>query len=393
MLIRGVWLCGLALVSAATAQSESPKDRGYLLGVAKDTWRCIASLEAPNSGLPYDNSQRGDATSVSNIGIYLTSVIAAEKLGFITHHDAVNRLERTLTTLEKLKQWHGFQQTWNSVTTLQPGSNDPWISVLDSGNLCAGLLTVAGAYPEEKSRALRLWVKTDWAYFFDNQKKMLVGGFNTKTNSFNANWHLDTLGTDAFLAQFFAVATGAAPVSFYDQLVRRKISWEGQSFLWPGMEGGGLFMQYISGLWLDLQGTELGNSGEAFARAQVAHSHSLGSPVWGWSASDNPDGGYLGWASLKDEVVTPHACVLPIDSMPKETVTNLKKLEELGARSEDMGFFDAYNWKTHKVARNFLVLDQGMLLISLANHLSHNCIRQAFQSNEVVRRGRELCHL
>lgn len=136
-------------------------------------------------------------------------------------------------------------------------------------------------------------------------------------------------------------------------------------------------MQYISGLWANLDKTELGESGLRFAKAQIHHAKTLGSPVWGWSASDNPDGGYLGWNSLKEEVVTPHACVLPVQSMPDLTVANLKKLESLGVRSADEGFYDAYNWKTGKVAKKFLVLDQGMILLSLANYLEGNCIRKA----------------
>ena len=365
-------------------------DGAYLKTLARDTWHCIASLEASRSGRPYDNSTRGEFTSVSNSGIYLTSVVSAETMGFITQSEASSRIERTLAGLEKLKTWFGFQQSWNSVLDLEPSKSDTAVSILDSANLCAGLLTVVRMHPEVAIRARRLFRAHDWGQFYDAKQTTLLGGYDTKKQEFNSKWHLDALGTDAALAQFFSVATGGAPISYWQSLKRGQVDWEGEKFLWPGWEGGGLFMQYISGLWLDLKDTELGNSGQAFADAQVKHMKTLGSPVWGWSACNNPDGGYLGWASLKAEVVTPHASVLSIATTTQSTIANLHALEQLGARSETDGFYDSYNWKTKKFSKTFLILDQGMILISLTNYLKANAIRAAFQSDPTVQKGRKL---
>lgn len=77
-------------------------DREYLAGLARDTWRCIAKMEAP-SGLPYDNSDRGEYTSVSNIGIYLSCVVGAEKLKLISHAEAIERVQRTLSATKNLR--------------------------------------------------------------------------------------------------------------------------------------------------------------------------------------------------------------------------------------------------------------------------------------------------
>ena len=152
-------------------------------------------------------------------------------------------------------------------------------------------------------------------------------------------------------------------------------------------------MQFIGGLWLDLKDTEIGRSGAAYAQAQIIHAKALHAPVWGWSASTEPQGGYLGWAGLKDEVVTPHATALAIQINPTEAVSNLRKFEDLGVRSPDKGFYDAYNWKNKAVSKQFLMLDQGMLFISLANHLQTDCIRAAFNSAPLVRRGISLTKL
>jgi hypothetical protein len=153
----------------------------------------------------------------------------------------------------------------------------------------------------------------------------------------------------------------------------------------PGWQGGGLFMQYINGLWLDDRHTLMGQSAQNFAFAQMQH----GSP-WGWSASDSPSGEYIGWGKLRDEIVTPHACVLALQDFPAEVVANLRTLEKMGARKKGLGFVDAIDVKTGKIADNFLVLDQSMLFLSLANYLHDNCVRQWFQRDPAVQRGRQL---
>lgn len=375
--------------SLGFAQSPlSAADKQYLRELASDTWRCIAELADAETGLPYDNSDRGEFTSVSNIGIYVSCVAAAEKLKLIDHGEAVARLKMTIGSVETLKTWHGFQQSWNSVKTLQPATHDTAISILDTGNLAAGLINIANAVPEVAARSRKLLKALDWGWFYDKSKDALFGGFDTKTGIMNAQWHLSALGTDAELALFLAVAYGSAPASIWSKLDRSTEEKYGYRYLKPGWQGGGLFMQFISGIWLDNRGTILGESARQFAAAQIEHAKRIGAPVWGWSACDNPAGGYLGWGAMKDEVVTPHASALAISLFPKEVVANLRKLESLGVRSKDRGFYDAYDWKSKKTSGLFLVLDQGMLFLSLVNALEKDWVRAAFQREPAVQYGR-----
>lgn len=381
----------LAAKSPATCRQADPltsEDRAYLRDLARDTWRCIAGLEHPETGLPYDNSDKGEFTSVSNIGFYLSSVAAAERLGFIRHEEAVARLKKTLASVLKLQKWRGFQQCWNSVLTLQPATHDTAISILDSGNLAASLLAVAQMTPEVSEPSRRLFKAMEWKWFYDPAAEALFGGYDTKTGVMNPRWHLSALGTDAELALFLAVASGQAPASIWSKLDTSRESRYGFEYLKPGWQGGGLFMQFISGIWLDNRGTLMEKSAKSFAAAQIEHAKRVGSPVWGWSASDNPAGGYLGWGALIDEVVTPHASVLAIEHFPREVVFNLRAIEKLGARSRGQGFFDAINTKSRLCSKKFLMLDQGMLLLSLTNFLENGAVRAAFQQDPAVQSGR-----
>lgn len=378
---------GLAGQSSATLSAE---DSAYLRSLAHDTWHCVAAMAEPETGLPYDNASRGEFTSVSNIGIYLSSVCAAKEMGLIDTGEAERRAAKTLESLEKLKTWHGFAQCWNSVTKLQPAKHDPWISLLDTGNYAAGLIVASQTFPSLRKRFHALFEAMDWAWFYDRTQKALIGGYDTSNATFNTKWHLAVLGTDAELAQFFAIARGAAPPSFWDTLDRSTEDRYGQTYLKPGWQGGGLFMQFISGLWLNNRGTFLGRSSRAFAAAQIAHGKAIGSPVWGWSACDNPAGGYLGWGALKDEVVTPHASVLAIEHFPADVVANLKALEKLGLRTPNDGFLDSVNVISGEKSKQFLMLDQGMLFLSLANFLHNDWVRMQFQAHPTVQKGRRL---
>ena len=357
-------------------------DADYRREVARDTWRCIASLEETSTGLPYDNSDRAAETSVSNIGFYLVSVLCAREWGFIDKKEESQRLDRTLTSLERLPTWFGFNQSWNNVKSLQPGQGDRWVSVLDSGNLCAALVTVAEARPEFCLRATKLFERHDWKSFW--RGNFLVGGYDVGNKAFNEKWRLDALATDATFAQLFSVGTGTAPKDFAQTLRRDQVRFAGQSVMWPAQEGGGLFMQAMPRLFLGLNGSDLSESTKRYILAQAAHAKELNAPAWGWSACDDPAGGYLGWAHLKDSVITPHASGLAMRVNPRAATENLRALERLGARSPRNGFYDAYDWKTGKASSKFLVLDQSMMLIGLTTTLPDDPVYVWFTRAKVV---------
>src|SRR4051794_27829855 len=93
----------------------SDADRATLLRYARDTWRSFDELALP-SGLPADalvRTERGWSrslthTSPTNIGAYLWSVLAAERLRLIGPEEARGRLDRTLRSLAAMDRTHGF---------------------------------------------------------------------------------------------------------------------------------------------------------------------------------------------------------------------------------------------------------------------------------------------
>ena len=120
--------------------------------------------------------------------------------------------------------------------------------------------------------------------------------------------------------------------------------------------------------------------------------------MWGWSASAGPRGGYLGWGNIIDSVVTPHASALAINLYPQEVVSNLRMLEKLGARKpyeyqgkmHEFGFRDSIDVCSGDVADGYLILDQAMLFLSLANFLEDGIVWKTFAKSGLVKNGLRL---
>ncbi|MFH1369488.1 MAG: glucoamylase family protein [Elusimicrobiota bacterium] len=388
-----------SIAVAAIKQELSQDDQAYLLGIAKDTWASIDYLVEPKTGLPYDISRKKPTyTSVSNIGIYLAAVSIAVEMNFINRNDAVQRVSKALDSVEKFPVWNGFTQSWHDVLTLQPNTEDTWISILDSGNLAAGFIVARQEFPELKNRISKLLEAMDWSKVYNAKRQLMIGGYDMKAGKLNNNWLLNVMGTDARAAFITAIGSGKVPPEMWKKISKGMEIKYGVKYYKPGWMGGGLFMQLIDSCFFDMRYTELWKSAAAFTYAQMFHAKVINSPIWGWSASDSPNEGYLGINRLRDYVATPHASVLPISIFPEESVANLKKLEELGARQEyeadgkkyAFGFRDSIDFVKGQPTNTYLILDQGMLFLSLCNYLSGGKIWELSNRDPIIKNARKL---
>jgi hypothetical protein len=68
----------------------------------------MAAMTDARTGLPADarstDGTRSRQTSTTNIGAYLWSAVAAERLGITHHGELVRRLRRTVGTLERMER-------------------------------------------------------------------------------------------------------------------------------------------------------------------------------------------------------------------------------------------------------------------------------------------------
>jgi len=376
------------------------EDIEYLTELAHDTFECLLYFVNQETGLPYDSSSREPFTSITNIGLYLASLCAGYKMGFIEETEALDRITKTLESLGRIPRWHGFPITWVDVSTLSRYFSDPMSYADHVGNLLAGLIVTKETFPQFRDWIESYIAQMDFGFTYDEKTGWLKGGWDPERGDFAikqpwGDWYYNFLAADTRIFSFYGVASGKIPRRHWDSLKRDYIIWEGEKIYYPGWEGGGLFMQYLPGIFLNEEGTKMKESARAFARAQIKHKDVLGYPGWGWSACEAPDGRYLGWGTLKDEVITPHASLLAIEDFPMEVIANLKELEKFGVRAPfveegkeyNFGFRDSYNVRTGETSEKYLILDQAMIFLSLANFLTGGFLRNAFSSDPIIQAG------
>ncbi len=116
--------------------------------IARKTWRFFEEfMNEKNHYLPPDNYQtdppRGLAyrTSPTNIGLGLLSVLSARDFGFIPTTAMIDRIEKTISTMETIDTWNGHLPNWIDTRTLQ-SLRPTYISTVDSGNLLTYLITL-----------------------------------------------------------------------------------------------------------------------------------------------------------------------------------------------------------------------------------------------------------
>ncbi len=389
-------------------------DIEYLNGVYSATFNCLTYFVEENTGLPHDVSNSYNPTSISNIGFYIAALAVGSKTGLISEEAAIEKITLTLKSLEIIDKWHGFPITWVNRQTLRRGFGPSFSYADHVGNLVCGMLVVEGIYPEEFKGRIKKFIKQmRFKTTYDKGKGWLKGGYNLAQQNFDikqawGDWYYNLLASDTRQFSLIGITLGQIPSKHWGKLNRDISPWgkldkefrdacSSDVYYAPGMEGGGLFMQYMPGIFLPEKNLPLGMSARNIAKVQIEFSKKMGYyPLWGVSASESADGeSYIGWGNLKMHVVTPHASVLAISDFPREVVKNLKLLESKGMRpvyeesgqEYDFGFTDAYDIDTGITSERYLSLDQGMLFLSLANFLHDNIVRESFCSSKIGKKA------
>lgn len=401
-MIKKLVLASLFLMTATAAAQPlfsaekyklSPEDRKYLETLMKATWDYCDYYIAPQTGFPYDSNTPAKDTNTTNIGLYLADLAVAHHLGYVTKEHAIARVRKILDSLNKIENWNGLYKNildTEGETKAKPGESN----ISDYNKLPAGVIMIKQEIPELNKECTAFLNRINWSVFYAPSIDGIYYAYDVANKKPLYPVHISR-GEDKLLGAFMTVASGGVPASTWDHHALTMEDRYGFKYLQPGWNGGGLFMQFICGIFLDERGTVLGYSAANFAFAQIVHAEYINSPVWGWSASFEPDGGYLGFNSLKDEVITPHASALAIELFPEHSIRNLKRLEKLGARPKqkaggkerDFGFRDAYNTQMNIPTQCYLVLDQSMLFLSLANFLEDGIVRKIFAKDPVVQNG------
>ncbi|MBI2167567.1 MAG: DUF3131 domain-containing protein [Candidatus Omnitrophica bacterium] len=423
----------------AVKKEFSSDDRAFLLEVARDTWRFFDQIVDQEHALPLDTVQLGktkpvdeatwvgDYTNVTNIGLYLMALVSAHDLGFISREVSIARIKKTLDTLDRLETHEsGFLYNYYDTTTLERTTY--FVSLVDSGWLAAGLYVVKNAFPEVfGERVGTMLSKANFSFFYDSVERQMRHGYYDHLGVYS-DYNYGPLYSESRAISFMAIGRGDVPKEhWFLGLVRtfpENYAWQVQpprnrverttlGFTYPGGHyewndlkyvpswGGAAFEALMPVLVLEEKGLApkgLGLNDVRHVQGQIRYAvEELGLPVWGMSPSSVPEGGYsefgatpFGTKGYPAGIVTPHASALALEFAPEAVVQNLRRLIKLYDIYGEYGFYDAVNVKTGLVARKYLALDQGMILIAINNYLNDGAIRRRFHADSAMKQAEEI---
>ncbi|WP_333679353.1 glucoamylase family protein [Dyella sp.] len=149
-----LWFVGPVVVRWSSERRKdasfapSRRQKRFLRALSRRIWAFFETyVGAEDNWLPPDNVQEVPATVVAhrtsptNIGLSLLSCLAAYDFGYITAGRMLERVAKTVQTLQGMSRYRGHLYNWYDTVTLQPLAPH-YVSSVDSGNLAAHLLVL-----------------------------------------------------------------------------------------------------------------------------------------------------------------------------------------------------------------------------------------------------------
>ena len=213
--------------AGAATSGLSAAQRETLLGYAEHTWASFVAMTHAETGLPADSLAADGTpsiqTSTTNIGAYMWSTVVAERLGFITHAQALARLDKTLDSLETMERhqpsgqyFNWYDHTNGEVLTVWPPNGDPVVPILssvDNGWLATGIRVVANAVPELSERAGALFDSMHFGFYYRPDVNRILFHYAPSTGA--APCCYDTIVSESRIASYIGIATGELPAKEY----------------------------------------------------------------------------------------------------------------------------------------------------------------------------------
>jgi Putative glucoamylase/Protein of unknown function (DUF3131) len=215
---------------AGTIQTQSglsSADGQTLRDYAAATWQSFVAMVDPNSGLPADklgtDGTQSVETSTTNIGAYLWSTLVAERLGIIAHAEAVQRMTKTIGTLETMERHQPSGQFYNwydhrtgAKLTVWPPTGEPLTPILssvDNGWLATGLRLVSRGVPELAGRAGALFDSMNFGFYYRPNVNRIAFYYAPDTGESPCCY--DTIVSESRIASYVGIAKGELPPKEY----------------------------------------------------------------------------------------------------------------------------------------------------------------------------------
>ncbi len=228
VLIVAVLACLFPALTATSGTASHESDQARLHRYADATWRSFVAMVDTPSGLPtdqlYADGHTDVQTSTTNIGAYLWSAVAAERLGIIGHGELRDPALRDGHA--RWRAWSATRPTASSTTgtttatapSSPPGRRpatplDPILSSVDNAWLATGLRIVRNAVPELSARVGAIYDSMDFGFYYVPDKNRILFHYSPAQGTGPCCY--DTVVSESRIADYIGIAKGELPRKEY----------------------------------------------------------------------------------------------------------------------------------------------------------------------------------
>jgi hypothetical protein len=387
------------------ATSLAPEDDQFLDDLERLTACYFWEQTNPETGIIKDRcdlqgNDDGIVGSIAATGFGLTALCIAQKRGFLTLPDALNRVLATLRSLwSQLPNHRGFFYHWANINT---GERvwDAEISSVDTSILLCGVLACREHFRhrEVTHLATSVFDRVDWTWLSEDTP-LLPHGWTPEIGFLPYRWDLYSE-----LMMMYLLGLGSSSHPLRDDTWS---AWKRMQFEYDGLRYIGsfapLFVHQYSQAWFDFRGKKdkyadyFKNSAIAtdvhrrFCLELAGQFPTYSDDLWGITASDSQNG-YVIWGGPPamgpiDGTVVPSAPGGSLPFLPQPTMRVLRNVKKnYPAAYGRYGFVNAFNPLTKWYDNSFVGIDTGITML-MAENARTGFVWDTFMKSPEARRG------
>jgi hypothetical protein len=388
--------------------------------VQRQTFRYFWDFGHPVSGMARERSNRSfdygdEVVTTGGTGFGIMAIIVAAERKFISREQAAARTKKIVDFLWKADMFHGAFPHWLNGETgkvIRFSLKDDGGDLVETSFLFQGLLTARQYYTVDnaterdiRNKILWMWEAVEWNWFTQNQNELYWHW--SPNNGWSMN-HAIKGWNECLITYVLAASSPSAAISkkVYDNgWANSNTFFNGKKYyditLPLGFEyGGPLFFTHYSFMGLDPRGLKDQYAdyfeqnkahtliNRAYCIENPKHYKGYGPNSWGLTASDSWQG-YAAHSPTEDlGVITPTAALSAFPYTPEYSMQALRHFYE-GKGDQiwgEYGFADAFSEEHNWVAKSYLAIDQGPIVVMIENYRT-GLLWKLFMSNPDVQKG------